>query len=95
MSCDKDETAQQRYEKYYFLIVAVGAVVVFSAPWMFGWPQIVLGVAATDIVISAMLNDQPPVDWSISNLSSWLAAPLVRAAQLAGIAKPPARRRRG
>jgi hypothetical protein len=31
-----DETAQQRYEKYYFLIVAVGAVVVFSAPWMAG-----------------------------------------------------------
>jgi hypothetical protein len=92
MSRDKDETAQQRYEKYYFLIVAVGAVVVFSAPWMFGWPQIVLGVAATDIVLSAMLNDEPPVDWSISNVSSWLATPLAGAARLVGIAKPPARR---
>ena len=49
-----DETAHRRYEKYYFLIVAVGAVVVFSAPWLFGWPQVVLGVAATDIVLSAM-----------------------------------------
>jgi hypothetical protein len=35
-------------------IVAVGAVVVFSAPWLFGWPQVVLGVAATDIVLFAM-----------------------------------------
>jgi hypothetical protein len=94
MAHDKDET-RQRYEKYYFLIVALGAVVVFSAPWMFGWLQIVLGVAATDIVLSAMLNDQPPGDWSISNVSSWLATPFVRAAQRIGIAKPPARRRRG
>jgi len=92
---NKVETAQQRYDKYYFLIVAVGVVVVFSAPWMFGWLQIVLGVAATDIVLSAMLNDQPPVDWSISNVSSWLATPFARAAQLVGIAKLPARRRRG
>jgi hypothetical protein len=89
------ETAQQRYEKYYFLIVAVGAVVVFSAPWMFGWPQIVLGVAATDIVLSAMLNNEPPNDWSISNVSSWLAKPFARAAQLVGIGKPPARRGQG
>jgi hypothetical protein len=88
---DKDET-QERYEKYYFPVVAVGCVVVFSAPWMFGWLQIVLGVATTDIVLSAMLNDQPPVDWSISNVSSWLATPLGRAARLIGIAKPPARR---
>jgi hypothetical protein len=43
MSRDKYGTAQQRYEKYYFLVVAVGAVVVVSAPWMFGWPQILLG----------------------------------------------------
>ena len=35
-------------------IIAVGAVVVFSAPWLFGWPQVVLGVAATDIVLFAM-----------------------------------------
>jgi hypothetical protein len=94
MAPDNDET-QQPYEKYYLPIVAVGAVIVLSAPWMFGWLQIVLGVAATDIVLSAMLNDQPPVDWSISNVSSWLAAPLARAAQLAGIAKPSTRRRRG
>jgi hypothetical protein len=87
---DKEET-QQQYEKYHVPIVAVGAVVVFSAPWMFGWLQIILGVAATDILLSAMLNDQPPVDWSISNVSSWLAAPLTRAAQMVGIAKPTAR----
>jgi hypothetical protein len=40
---------------------------VFSAPWMLGWLQIVLGVAATDILLSAMLNDEPPADgrrWS-------------------------------
>ncbi len=49
-----DETAHRRYEEYYFLIVAVGAVVVFCAPWLFGWPQVVLGVAATDIVLFAM-----------------------------------------
>jgi hypothetical protein len=36
-----------------YLIVAVGAVVVFSAPWLFGWPQVLLGVAATDIVLFA------------------------------------------
>jgi len=95
MSRDDDETPQQRYERYYFPVLAVGTVVVFSAPWVFGWLQIVLGVAATDIVLSAMLNDQPPVDWSIANVSSWLAAPLARAAQLAGIAKPASRRRRG
>jgi hypothetical protein len=93
MAPDKDET-QQPHEKYYFPIVAVGAVVVFSAPWMFGWLQIVLGVAATDVVLSAILNDQPPVDWSISNVSAWLAAPLARAAQLVGIAKPIVRRGR-
>jgi hypothetical protein len=93
MAPDKDET-QQLHEKYYFPIVAVGAVVVFSAPWMFGWLQIVLGVAATDVVLSAILNDQPPVDWSISNVSAWLAAPLARAAQLVGIAKPIVRRGR-
>ena len=34
-------------------IVAVGAVVVFSAPWLLGWPQVLLGVAATDIVLFA------------------------------------------
>jgi len=94
MAPDKDET-QQQYEKYYFPIVAVGAVVVFSAPWMFGWPQIVLGAAATDIALSAMLNGKPPVDWSISNVVSWLATPLARATRLVGIAEPPARRRRG
>ena len=93
MAPDKDKT-QQLHEKYYFPIVAVGAVVVFSAPWMFGWLQIVLGVAATDVVLSAILNDQPPVDWSISNVSAWLAAPLARAAQLVGIAKPIVRRGR-
>jgi hypothetical protein len=89
------ERGEQRYEKHYFLVVAVGAVVVLSAPWMFGWLQIVLGVAATDIVLSAMLNNQPPVDWSISNVSSWLAAPLARAAQMVGNGKPSTRRRRG
>jgi hypothetical protein len=93
MTPDKDET-HQFYDKYYIPIVAVGAVVVFSAPWMFGWLQIVLGIAATDIVLSAILNDQPPVDWSISNVSSWLATPLARGAQLVGNAKPPTRRRR-
>ncbi len=49
-----DETDQQRNETYYFLIVALGAIVVFSAPLLFGWPQILLGVAATDIVLSMM-----------------------------------------
>jgi hypothetical protein len=91
---DKDET-QQRYARYYFPVVAVGAVVVFSAPWIFGWPQIVLGAAATDIVLSALLNGKPPVDWSISDVSSWLATPLARATRLVGLAEPPARRRRG
>ncbi len=49
-----DESSQRRNENYYFFIVGVGAVVVFSAPWMFGWPQIILGVAATDIVLSTI-----------------------------------------
>jgi hypothetical protein len=47
-----DEESQQRMEKYNFLIVAAGAVVVFSAPLMFGWPQVILGVVATDIALS-------------------------------------------
>jgi hypothetical protein len=49
-----EETDQRRNETYYFLIVALGAIVVFSAPLLFGWPQILLGVAATDIVLSMM-----------------------------------------
>ena len=51
-----DETAQQRIKNYSILVVALGAVIVFSAPWMFGWPQIILGMVATELVLSMMVG---------------------------------------
>ena len=47
-----DEESRERREKYYFLILALGAAIVFSAPWLFGWPQVVLGVLAADMLFT-------------------------------------------
>ena len=47
-----DEESHERRETYYFLILALGAAIVFSAPWLFGWPQVVLGVLAADMLFT-------------------------------------------
>ena len=47
-----DEGTYERREKYNFLILALGAAIVFSAPWLYGWPQVVLGALTADILFA-------------------------------------------
>ena len=47
-----DEESHDRRERCNFLILALGAAIVFSAPWLFGWPQVILGVLAADMLFS-------------------------------------------
>ena len=47
-----DEESHERRERYYFLILALSAAIVFSAPWLFGWAQVVIGVLAADMLFA-------------------------------------------
>ena len=47
-----EQIARAREDRH--LVIGLGLVVVISAPWLFGWPQIMLGAVATALVVALM-----------------------------------------